>query len=181
MASTANPGWYHIDGDAPNAYRYWNGHIWVTGPLTKAEYYAIAGPDRDLAGYGQRFAALMLDLVLTYGIPLALGGLNEIGAADEGLLLGVAGTWVLIGVVFNFFVLQGRTGKTFGKRTLNIALLRKQTLEPVGVLRCIVRYAVASVANAVVGMDYVIALISRDRERLSDFLIGANVYKDVET
>jgi uncharacterized RDD family membrane protein YckC len=92
---------------------------------------------RELANWPQRVGAYLIDGLIA-GIPLFLAGflLNpEPGGSSSGAstLIVVLLYLVFLAVtLYNRWILQGRTGQSWGKQVLNIRLLRMQDGQPVG-------------------------------------------------
>lgn len=114
--------------------------------------YAPTGSQPDLAHWGKRVGALLIDgflMFLAY-IPALIGILiivanaetttvngtttienNDIGAAPILLIL-LGGLAYLGFALWNIIIKQGRTGYTIGKGILGIKLVAEQTGQPIG-------------------------------------------------
>ena len=120
-----------------------------------------AGPPRLLAGWGARVGATVLDAVFT-GIPGAIGSviftagsMPATVSVDGGTETVITpGSWpgvgvILLAVVLNLisiglsvytrYILQGRTGQTWGKKVLRLRLLGMDTGQPIGAGNAFVR------------------------------------------
>lgn len=69
MADSAEPGWYHAEGDPPGTERYWDGFAWTEGPRPIAETPAPEPPPTDTSP--------------TEGLPPELPPIEDIPAAES--------------------------------------------------------------------------------------------------
>ena len=110
-------------------------------PASAAQPYAGEVPGRfmgrELANWPQRVGAYLIDALIA-GIPLFLAGfLINPGPSGEPTGPGTLVVFLLYVVflavtLYNRWILQGRTGQSWGKQVLNIRLLRMQDGQPVG-------------------------------------------------
>jgi uncharacterized RDD family membrane protein YckC len=115
----------------------------------------MQGGARQLASWGPRVGAYLLDGLLT-GIPAAIGaiilavsstpdtvsvdgqGRTTLVTAGSGpstglVILAVIGYLASLGLtIYNRWLLQGRTGQSWGKKILNLRLLGENTGQPIG-------------------------------------------------
>lgn len=147
----------------------------------------------ELAGFGSRFAAQFIDLLLLVGIVAALTGVAALaGLLDLSALAGdsaaTANTWavallvlVIFGLVWGYFVLFEwlLRGSTPGKKELGIRVIREDGL-PIGfreaALRNLLRAADALPPPVYILGTIVMHLDSRGR-RLGDLVAGTLVVR----
>lgn len=118
-------------------------------------YGGIPGGTPELAGWGSRFGAYLIDGLLC-GIPAIIGGI--IGGVAGGMAASSgdpdsAGTGALIAscfaflmylvtlglLIYNRWIQGGKTGQTWGRKFLNIKLVGEQTQQPIGAGMAFVR------------------------------------------
>jgi uncharacterized RDD family membrane protein YckC len=105
--------------------------------------YAAEAPGifmgRRLANWLQRVGAALIDGLIAF-VPLFVGGLlagafssnNGTASAGTGLLVALL-YLVSLGIwVYNRWILQGRTGQSWGKQVLRLRLLRMADGQPMG-------------------------------------------------
>jgi len=92
-----------------------------------------------LASWGPRAVALLID----QGIPMALfilAALVSIASKPVGFILMVIVWLGWIGInIYNRWVLQGRTGQSWGKKVMKLRLIGEATGQPIGVGNAFVR------------------------------------------
>lgn len=167
--------------------------------------YANAGqghPSTSLyqkASYGKRFAAVMLDSIYCVWPMLIAMVLMIVAAANSNQSssnedLSLSGGWAavfalaiifgalatLIVGIWNSVVRQGRTGQSFGKKKMGLALVNASTGTTVGGWRVLGRYLVASMlGNLTAGIfgliDYLWPLWDDRGQRLVDKMLGTVV------
>ncbi len=175
-AGSQGPGWYYAQGDPPGTQRYWDGSQWqgAPQPVGIPQETAVGGAAAGrFAAPGARFVAALIDAAISVAIVLV------------GFLLGflvLAVVWEPLGVVimiltylgafgfqvYNAFIMQGRTGQTFGKRHQGIKLVEEATQKPVGVGMAFVRYLLGSVIATACYLDYWWIFVDDRNQRLSD-------------
>lgn len=197
--TTQPAGWYHAQGDPPGTQRYWDGSQWQGGPqpvpgaAAPGAFGAFPGATSPLtvqghapAEYGQRVVAYLIDMAVMLGIFIAGFVLAAIlGAVADalGVLVSLATFAGYIGYfVWNFIILQGRTGQTLGKKQQGIKLVADATAQPVGGGMVFVRYLVAGIMSSLtcglVGLlDLLWPLWDDDNKRLTDKILKFSVVK----
>ena len=99
----------------------------------------------ELASWGQRVGASLLDGLVLYGIiflAVLLGALLRSVSAPLGTLVIVLGYLAGLAVFVWQLVMQGRTGQTIGKRAVGLRLLREQDGQVIGAGLSVARYFV---------------------------------------
>jgi uncharacterized RDD family membrane protein YckC len=90
------------------------------------------------ASWIQRVGGYLIDGLIA-GVPSGLGSLIATASSTNGrmsvggaLIYGVLGLVSLGLTIYNRWILGGRTGQTWGRRTLNIRMVNEQTGQPIG-------------------------------------------------
>ncbi len=99
----------------------------------------------ELASWGQRVAASLLDGLVLFGViflAALLGLLLRSVSVPLGTLVIVLGYLAGLGVFVWQLVVQGRTGQTIGKRAVGLRLLREQDGQVIGAGLSVARYFV---------------------------------------
>ncbi|MEZ5340494.1 MAG: RDD family protein [Acidimicrobiales bacterium] len=133
MTNAIAPGWYYAQGDPAGTHRYWDGSTWVGGPLPITAAVPNYGHQprvgvTNLASWGARCAALLIDLAAMVLVSAGLVGLGYIVlpnlSDDTAFAFAMVGL-VVIGVanVAYLGAYQGSTGFTIGKRVMKIQLV----------------------------------------------------------
>lgn len=109
-------------------------------PVSGGDYGQPQGARPPLAGWGSRFAALLVDGIVigvSYGLLIGIGG--AMGGNAGGLL---AFLGLIVGIGLGLFKLykEGTTGQWIGKKALGISLLREADGRPLGFGMAFVRY-----------------------------------------
>jgi uncharacterized RDD family membrane protein YckC len=154
-------------------------------PKEAAEREAVAPPPaRELASWGSRVAAYLLDSLLLL-VPLAaLGGIILLADPDDsGLAWVVVGfaypvTLVLPFAYFTYFHGGGR-GQTYGKRALGIRVVDPQG-GPIGYGRAFGRYAITflfAIFALPILLDYLWPLWDAENQALHDKVVGSLVVR----
>ncbi|MEU3221756.1 RDD family protein [Streptomyces sp. NPDC006976] len=109
-------------------------------PVSGGDYGQHPGARPPLAGWGSRFAALLVDGIVIgvpYGLLIGIGG--AMGGNAGGLL---AFLGLIVGIGLGLFKLykEGTTGQWIGKKALGISLLREADGRPLGFGMAFVRY-----------------------------------------
>lgn len=167
MTQQPGQGWPQEDpyasGGQPPAYPQQQGYAQAQGypqapAYQQAPQYGAYGaggyapgygmPQRQLAHWGQRVGAYLLDMAptLLFIVPAAIVAAataetigydslgNEVtqpsGAGTVAMLLGYGGA--LAFQIWNRWVRQGRTGQSIGKKALGIRLVSEATMAPIG-------------------------------------------------
>lgn len=178
------PGWYYAEGDPPGTNRYWDGAQWqgdsqVVGGGTPVAAGAAGGRQR--AEVGSRFIAYLIDAAIIFGIYIViiiLAGILGSISDTLGSLVGILGFFAYIGYWFyNFVFLQGTTGQTLGKKQQGIALLDSTTFQPLGIGGAFIRNILVGIFAMPCGLDHWWILVDSDNLRLSDKVLGNQVYQ----
>jgi len=138
---------------------------------------------RRLANWLQRVGAALIDdligvvPVFIVGILVgAFSGGSDSGgiSAGAGTLLGLAylGSFVLW--VYNRAILQGRTGQSWGKKALNLRLVRMADGQPLGGLMCFVR-DIVHVLDGICLIGYLWPLWDARRQTFADKIMNSVV------
>jgi uncharacterized RDD family membrane protein YckC len=160
---------------APQGYGQPQGYAQPTyaGPITYATW-------------GQRAVASLWDVVYVWpilagyivgGILMAAGGSMDNGAGTALLIVGIV--IMLVGVVWgiwrfisNYFLDQGRTGYTWGKRKVGIKLVLEATGQPAGPLSAVGRYFLHGIINQACYLDYLWPLWDDKNQTLTDKILS---------
>ena len=138
---------------------------------------------RRLANWLQRVGAALIDdligVVPIFVIGILVGafsGSNDSGgiSAGGGALLGLAylGSFVLW--IYNRAILQGRTGQSWGKKALNLRLVRMADGQPLGGLMCFVR-DIVHVLDGICLIGYLWPLWDARRQTFADKIMNSVV------
>jgi uncharacterized RDD family membrane protein YckC len=143
------------------------------------------GADRNLASWGSRVAAYLLDTVivllpLTIFVVIAIAvDPGDTGAVWGALLVAYLATLVLPFVYFT--VLTGNErGQTFGKRALGIRVVGQESGESIGYGRAFGRYGVTvlfSIFFIPILLDYLWPLWDQKNQALHDKVVGSSVVR----
>lgn len=196
----AAPGW-----GAPPAGA--SGGTWSTagtGPRPGAAYPSAStaawggtanlapwGPPR-LAHWGWRVLARLVDEIavsIPYTVAVVLDMVAATGAADPTLALAQASegtsTTAMVGLLLTFVlwvanrvVAQGRTGRSLGKRVCGLRLVKRDTMQPVGLWWAFVRDVGHVVDQALLGLGYLWPLWDAQRQTFSDKLCRTVVVRE---
>jgi uncharacterized RDD family membrane protein YckC/predicted RNA-binding Zn-ribbon protein involved in translation (DUF1610 family) len=145
---------------------------------------ASAGASDENAGFGVRLVAFLVDEMIL-GIPLLLGGLVwmalSVGSLSSGEL-GASATWgaALSGVyclltVFYYVYFWGGRGATPGKSLLGLVVRDVDGATPIGYSRALLRLLGYVASSAVLGLGFLLILLSRDRRALHDRIARTRV------
>jgi len=134
------------------------------------------------APYGKRAAALLLEVLIEFAIPVGvaiLGAVTAIFGIGLLLLLVSVPLWFVI-VIINRVVIQGRDGHTWGKRIMEIRLVSAETSLPVGGWTALLRFGITLVLGSVTGgllllLDYLWPAFDPYKRRVVDRLLGTSV------
>ena len=140
------------------------------------------------ATYGKRVGALLIDLLMSYGIGSAVFTIGLVLAFSDstvvlGVLLMIAGplAGLIIGI-WNKVFKEGKTGQSIGKAQMGISLVDSTTGLPLGPGRCFLRELVFGLLNGITGsvfgiIDYLWPLWDQNNERIMDKIITSRVVK----
>lgn len=161
------------------------------GAPQMANPYA-AEPPGGYAQWGDRVVAYLWDFVvylwpawvtsLIGAVFLAVGSAANSGSGSGPLILvGVVLLFVgfalsLWRVIANYFLDQGRTGYTYGKRKVGIRLVRMDGQVP-GVGSCVGRYFLHSIINQLCYIDFLWPLWDTQRQTLTDKVLNTIVIR----
>lgn len=163
-------------------------------PYPSPAYYGSAygpvdAPRSDLAGWGRRALAMTIDSAIT-SIPylgayvVAIATAPPAGPYGEQPLSPVGGFALLLGFVWMFgswivnrVVLQGRTGRSWGKRVVGIRLVGQRTGEPIGAARSFAR-EIAHNVDGFFYLGYLWPLWDAHRQTFADKILTTVVVQD---
>jgi uncharacterized RDD family membrane protein YckC len=137
----------------------------------------------EAAGFGIRFLALLVDEIIL-GIPLLLGGLLFLAPAitgsstsltflSTGAMVASMGYSALCALYFVLF--WGARGATPGKSLLGLVIKTDTGETPIGYSRALLRFLGYGLSFALLGMGFVLILLSEDRLGLHDRIAGTRV------
>jgi len=130
-----------------------------------------AGPSGPRAGFGQRFAAYTLDLVVVAIVAVLFGAALTLLLRPE--------TAFGVGAVLAFFIFMpiywtllegGRSGQTLGKRALGIRVIDERTWGPIGPGRAVARIFIRVFVSGVAYLGYLWMLWDPERQTWHDKL-----------
>jgi uncharacterized RDD family membrane protein YckC len=138
---------------------------------------------RQLANWLQRVGAFLIDWLIA-AVPLfvilLLAGAISSGSdsgtvsAGAGALLGLAYLGAFVLNIYNRAILQGRTGQSWGKKALNLRLVRMADGQPLGGLMCFVR-DIVHVLDGICLIGYLFPLWDARRQTFSDKILNSVV------
>jgi uncharacterized RDD family membrane protein YckC len=139
---------------------------------------------RQLANWLQRVGAYLIDQLIV-AIPFTIAGLlagtlsNGSGSGAGVTLLAVVLYAVGLGlVIYNRFILQGRTGQSWGKQVLGLRLLRMSDGQPIGAGMAFVRDLCHIVDALPCYLGYLWPIWDNRRQTFADKIIGTVVIVD---
>lgn len=124
------------------------------------------------AGWGSRVGAYLIDIIII-GVPFAI--LNTIGGAIDGgaggfvTFLGVL--WYLGALVYNRWVLGGKSGQTWGRQVLKIRLVGEATGQPIGVGMAFVRDIAHFVDSVICYIGWLFPLWDAKKQTIADKIV----------
>jgi uncharacterized RDD family membrane protein YckC len=135
--------------------------------------------------WGARVVAAIIDWLPTavvYFVFALLFGNNTAGAGAVSTNLSgpPALLFFLIAIgwlVYNWGLKQGRTGKTFGKGVMNIAVFKAGTTEPLGTGLSIGRYFVHIIDEIPCFLGFLWPLWDAENRTFTDMILNTRVYK----
>ncbi|MFE0027129.1 RDD family protein [Amycolatopsis sp. NPDC059021] len=138
----------------------------------------FGGPPRNLANWGQRVGAFLIDLGPVIGIQL-IGYLVMIGSITAGsILLGIGGLAGLGWTVYNRWIQGGNTGQSLGKRVLKIKLVKEDTAQPLGAGGAFLRDVCHFLDSAVCYLGFLWPLWDDKAQTFADKIVGSIVVTD---
>jgi uncharacterized RDD family membrane protein YckC len=137
---------------------------------------------RQLANWPQRVGAYLIDYLIAFvpvflAIVLAGGTANSDGTPNAGAgVVAVLLYLVSLGiVVYNRWIMQGRTGQSWGKQVLNIRLLRMADGQPIGGGLAFVRDLAHFVDSIICYIGWLFPLWDARRQTLADKIMSTVV------
>ena len=138
------------------------------------------------ATYGKRVGALLIDLLMSYGVGGAVFTLGCIAVfidaiAVLGIVLMIIGPLGGLAIgIWNKVFKEGKTGQSIGKAKMGISLVDSTTGNPLGAGRCFLREFVFGLLNGVSGsvfgiIDYLWPLWDQKDERIMDKIMTSRV------
>jgi len=122
-----------------------------------------------LAGWGSRVGGYLIDGIIA-GVPNAI--LGVIGGAvggGTGTLITIVGALVGLGlVVYNRWILGGRTGQSWGRSALGIRLIGEQTGQPIGAGMAFVRDIAHIVDTVICYIGWLFPLWDAKKQTIAD-------------
>jgi uncharacterized RDD family membrane protein YckC len=144
------------------------------------------------ANWGYRVASTLIDgfvqaipLVIGYIIGLALAAAGSSQSSDSTNALGGVGVlFIVLGyvgllvlLIWNQFVRQGRTGQSLGKQVLGTRLVSLQTGQPIGGLMAFVRYICHFLDGLPCYIGYLWPLWDDKRQTFADKIVNTVVVR----
>ncbi len=147
-------------------------------PYSGDTYEAGGGYDEPaeiytLASWGKRAAAASVDYGVFYLIFLVFLGLSE--ATGVQLLARVGGLIGLGYLAWTYVWDFGRTGRTVGKRLVNIKLVSRRDARPIGVLAVLTRHILHILDSSFCFLGYLLPLVDAKRQTIADKLLNTAV------
>jgi uncharacterized RDD family membrane protein YckC len=141
---------------------------------------------RQLANWLQRVGAYLIDyLIGALPVIVVLIFAGTLTSTNNGAAVEASGGLVFVGYlatfiiwVYNRSILQGRTGQSWGKKALNLRLVRMADGQPLGGLMCFVRDIVHVVDALPCMIGYLFPLWDARRQTFSDKIMNTVVLAD---
>lgn len=135
----------------------------------------------ELAGYGHRIAAYLIDTVLLYFAQLAVAmpvSLLAGSASEEAVMAVFCGTFLfsLAVNIWYFAFFQARTGQTLGKKLLGIQVIATDGGPPTRD-KYLLRYFGYWVDGLILGIGYLMPLWDEDNQALHDKMADTYVIR----
>lgn len=131
------------------------------------------------AEFGQRAIAYLIDLAPVVGWYLVVIILSAISDVLGLIVLLLGGIAVFAYVIWNLYIVQGKTGQTIGKQKQGIKLISDENGEPVGALMAFVRYLVAGAFVLLCCVGQIVNLLAplwnTDKKTYSDQILKMSV------
>ena len=138
------------------------------------------------ATYGKRAGALLIDLLMSYGIGVVIFVFGLALAVNKstvgfGVFLVIIGPLIGLAIgIWNKVFKEGKTGQSVGKAQMGISLVDSSTGMPLGAGRCFLREFVFGLLNGVTGsvfgiLDYLWPLWDQNNERIMDKFMTSRV------
>jgi len=122
-------------------------------------------------------------LVLLLGVVITSvgAGLDQSVIVALGVVLILVGWgWAIWLFIRNYFLDQGRTGWTWGKRKVGIRLINEVDGTPVGAGMAFVRYLLHGLINQACYIDYLWPLWDERKQTLTDKVLNSVVIKQAD-
>jgi len=123
--------------------------------------------------------AYLIDIAPVIGLYVLIAIAGAISDA-LGLIVGLVGYIAVIGYsIWNFYIVQGKTGQTIGKKQQGIKLIKDDTGQPVGGLMAFVRYLVSGAFYLLCCIGGIVNLLAplwnKDKKTYSDQILSMSV------
>jgi uncharacterized RDD family membrane protein YckC len=178
-------------GQQPPAYPPSGGYPATGGGYSQQpQYGTVDAPgrymNRQLANWLQRVGAYLIDyLIGALPVIVVVILVGTFSASDSTASVEASGGLVFLAYlatfaiwVYNRAVLQGRTGQSWGKKALNLRLVRMADGQPLGGLMCFVRDIVHVVDALPCLIGYLFPLWDARRQTFSDKIMNTVVLAD---
>jgi uncharacterized RDD family membrane protein YckC len=178
-------------GQPPPAYPPPGNYPAAPGPGYGPQPYATGDAPgtfmgRQLANWLQRVGAYLIDyLIGALPVIVVVIVASAVSSTDSGTSTQAAGGLVFLAYlatfiiwVYNRAILQGRTGQSWGKKALNLRLVRMADGQPLGGLMCFVRDIVHVVDAIPCLLGYLFPLWDARRQTFSDKIMNTVVLSD---
>ena len=140
---------------------------------------------KDLAGFGIRLGAYLIDVVILTVIMMIIMVPIGIGAAalaqrSQGAVVALSAVgWFLSLVVCIAYVLVhwARSGATLGKRILRLKVVRDDGVEPLGYGKAALRLVGYMASGAILYIGYLMILFNEEKKGLHDLIAGTKVVR----
>jgi uncharacterized RDD family membrane protein YckC len=139
---------------------------------------------RQLANWLQRVGAYLIDDLISIVPVVALGivagtlsGDSSRLSAGGGALLGLGYLASFVIWVYNRAIMQGRTGQSWGKKALNLRLVRMADGQPLGGLMCFVR-DIVHILDGICLVGYLFPLWDARRQTFADKILNSVVLSE---
>src|SRR5919201_1945077 len=139
---------------------------------------------RQLANWLQRVGAYLIDDLISLVPVVAIGIVASAISGDSGRLS--AGGGALLGLaylasfalwIYNRAILAGRTGQSWGKKALNLRLVRMADGQPLGALMCFAR-DIVHVLDGICLIGYLFPLWDARRQTFADKIMNSVVLSE---
>jgi uncharacterized RDD family membrane protein YckC len=160
------------------------------GAPPPANPYA-SGPSGGYAEWADRAVGYLWDMLYLWpgwvttivGYILFFLGAAANGGSGSAVFLTVGGLIIFVGILIslwrlitNYFIEQGNTGYSYGKRKVGIRLVRSDGQAP-GVGSCVGRYFLHSIINQLCMIDFLWPLWDPQKQTLTDKILNTVVVK----
>jgi uncharacterized RDD family membrane protein YckC len=150
--------------------------------------YAPPGHGFELAHWGLRVGAVVIDNFVLAGVVLGMGivsipftaGTGEGDGASAGASVAAVGLMVLAGLgvwIWNRGVKQGTTGRSIGKKALGIRLISEVTGQPAGTGTALARDLAHIVDRLPLNLGFLWPLWDEKKQTFSDKIVGTLVIR----